>query len=397
MNEHIKVDDQLHISIKRMGINGEGIGYFNKLAIFVDQALPDEELDVIITQVFDNRAVGRIERIIKQSPDRKEPFCPVYEACGGCQTQHFDYLKSLIQKRDILIKSFDRYIVPKVSEILIKDTIGADEPKHYRNKASLPVQKIRGKNQFGMYARGSNKFISIKGCPIQNELIDHILNTIIRLMNQFEMDGMDPKTRRGYVRSLIVRVTEKMDQAQVSFIMAKKSNRLDLVVEGLIKAEPKIVSVYEVMNADLKKPGFFTDEMTLIYGQPMMIETLNDFKFMLTPEAFFQLNTPQANKFYLQMKKLANLKPHEIAIDAYAGVAPVSHYIHQDAKHIYAVEIDPSACESARLSLEANNITNVTVLQSDFKRALSGLKDKPIDVMFFDPPRTGLGEKKQLI
>jgi len=376
-----------------MGINGEGIGYFNKLAIFVDQALPDEELDVVITQVFDNRAIAKIEKITKQSVDRREPFCPVYDTCGGCQTQHFDYLKTLIQKRDILIKSFDRYVSPKINEDLVKDTIGASEPKHYRNKASLPVQKIRGKNHFGMYARGSNQFIALNGCPIQNELIDHILNTIIRLMNQYEMDGIDPRTRRGYVRSLVIRVTENKDQAQVSFIMAKKSNRLQTVVSELIKLEPKIVSIYEVMNADLKKPGFFTDDMSLIYGKETMTETLNDFKFLLTPEAFFQLNTAQAHQFYLEMKRLADLKPHEIAIDAYAGVAPVSHYIHQDAHHVYAIEIDPKACESARLSLEANHIKNVTILQSDFKRALSGLKNKQIDVMFFDPPRTGLGEE----
>jgi 23S rRNA (uracil1939-C5)-methyltransferase len=44
------------------------------------------------------------------------------------------------------------------------------------------------------------------------------------------------------------------------------------------------------------------------------------------------------------------------------------------------------------MSLEKNNITNVTVLHSDFKRALSGLKEKKIDVMFFDPPRVGLGD-----
>ncbi|MBU1140908.1 MAG: methyltransferase, partial [Firmicutes bacterium] len=109
-------------------------------------------------------------------------------------------------------------------------------------------------------------------------------------------------------------------------------------------------------------------------------------------DAFFQLNTPQANQFYLEMRRLADLKPYETAIDAYAGVAPISHYIFDAAKHVYAIEIDASACESAKLSLEKNNITNVTILKSDFNRALSGLKAKKIDVMFFDPPRTGLGE-----
>lgn len=392
MNEHIKVDNKLHISIKRMGINGEGIGYFNKLAIFVDQALPEEELDVIITHVFDNRAIAKIEQITKKNPDRREPFCSVYEICGGCQTQHFDYDKTLVQKRDILIKSFDRYIQPKVDESLVKNTIGCEKTKHYRNKASLPVQKTKGRNQFGMYARNSNQFVPIKECPVQNQLINHILNTIIKLMDQYEMDAIDPKTKKGYVRYLIVRVTEKMDQAQVSFIMEKQSNRLDKVVEELVKKEPKIVSVVEVKNSDLKKPGFFAEDTKLLYGDLLIEETLADFRFLLRPDAFFQLNTPQANQFYLEMRRLADLKPYETAIDAYAGVAPISHYIFDAAKHVYAIEIDASACESAKLSLEKNNITNVTILKSDFNRALSGLKAKKIDVMFFDPPRTGLGE-----
>ncbi len=393
MNEHIKVFDQLNVSIKRMGINGEGIGYFNKLAIFVDGALPNEELEVVITHVFDNRAIAKIEKIILASPDRTEPFCPIYETCGGCQMQHLDYLKSLPQKRDILIKSFDRYIRPKVNEDLIKDMIGADDPKHYRNKASLPVQKIKGKNHIGMYAKASNQFIPIDSCPIQNELINQIMISIIKLMNKYEMDGIDYRTRRGYVRSLIVRVTSDNKQAQVSFIMAKKSDRLDKISLELVQLEPSIVSIVEVINPDLKKPGFFTDHTRIVYGIEMIEETLSDYKFLLKPEAFFQLNTPQANKFYLEMKRLADLKPHETAIDAYAGVAPVSHYIANQAYHVYAVELDESACESARLSLEKNNITNVTVLHSDFKRALSGLKEKKIDVMFFDPPRTGLGEE----
>mgnify|MGYP000568708700 CR=1 FL=1 len=119
MNEHINVFDKMNISVKRMGINGEGIGYYNKLAIFIDGALPFEELEVVITHVFDNRAIAKIERIIKASPDRTVPFCPIYESCGGCQTQHLDYAKSLFEKRDVLIKSFDRYIKPKVNENLI--------------------------------------------------------------------------------------------------------------------------------------------------------------------------------------------------------------------------------------------------------------------------------------
>ncbi len=392
MNEHIKVNDKLDLEIKRMGINGEGIAYYQKLAIFIDQAIPGELIEASIDEVYDNRALAHIESIKQPSVDRKTPFCPVYETCGGCQTQHINYEAMLHHKRDILLKSFDRYAGLKITEKKVKPTIGAKNPEHYRNKASLPIQYIKGKNRFGMYAKNSNQFIPIDGCPVQHDVINKVLRKITSLMDTFGIQAYDPKTKQGYVRHLVVRIAEHTGEVQVSFIMLKKSNRLDDLTKKLIELEPEIVSVYEVMNEDMRKMGFFTEQKRLVYGKETITETLNGHAYILKPEAFFQLNTTQADLFYHEMKRLAQLKPHEVAIDAYAGIAPVSHYIHDQAKKVYAIEMDASACESARLSLEKNGIKNVTVLQSDFKRALSGLKEKKIDVMFFDPPRVGLGD-----
>lgn len=392
MNEHIKINDKLDLEIKRMGINGEGIAYYQKLAIFIDKAIPGEVIEASIDEVYDNRAIAHIESIKQPSVDRKTPFCPVYETCGGCQTQHIKYEAMLHHKRDILLKSFDRYAGLKISDKKIKPTIGAKNPEHYRNKASLPIQYIKGKNRFGMYAKNSNQFIPIDGCPVQHDVINKILRKMTSLMDTFGIQAYDPKTKQGYVRHLVVRIAEHTGEVQVSFIMLKKSNRLDDLVKKLVEIEKKIVSVYEVMNEDMRKMGFFTEQKRLVYGKETITEILNGHEYILKPEAFFQLNTTQADLFYQEMKRLAQLKPHEVAIDAYAGIAPVSHYIHDQAKKIYAIEMDPSACESAKLSLEKNGIKNVTVLQSDFKRALSGLKEKKIDVMFFDPPRVGLGD-----
>lgn len=392
MNEHIKINDKLDLEIKRMGINGEGIAYYQKLAIFIDKAIPGEVIEASIDEVYDNRAIAHIESIKQPSVDRKTPFCPVYETCGGCQTQHIKYEAMLHHKRDILLKSFDRYAGLKISDKKIKPTIGAKNPEHYRNKASLPIQYIKGKNRFGMYAKNSNQFIPIDGCPVQHDVINKILRKMTSLMDTFGIQAYDPKTKQGYVRHLVVRIAEHTGEVQVSFIMLKKSNRLDDLVKKLVEIEKKIVSVYEVMNEDMRKMGFFTEQKRLVYGIETITEILNGHEYILKPEAFFQLNTTQADLFYQEMKRLAQLKPHEVAIDAYAGIAPVSHYIHDQAKKIYAIEMDPSACESAKLSLEKNGIKNVTVLQSDFKRALSGLKEKKIDVMFFDPPRVGLGD-----
>lgn len=392
MQQHVSVGDQITLTIRRLGINGEGIGYFERLAIFVDGALPDENVSVEITEVFENRAIGLLKDIMKESKDRMIPFCPVYASCGGCQTQHLDYQKGLDIKRDMIVQTFLRYVDPKFQVKKIKQTIGAEHPLKYRNKASLPIQKIKDKNRFGMYRKNSNKFIEIESCPIQNDLINKILNDIVSLMDTLGIDGMHPKFDRGYVKNVVVRTDHAETEAQVSLILNEKSNRMDTFASELVLREPKIKSVVSFLQQK-KQTTYFSDVMTLHYGKDTIETHLGGYTFDLKPEAFFQLNSPQAHLFYQTMVKLADLKGNEIAIDAYSGIAPVSHYIHNAVKLVYAIESDSAACASARLSLQKNGITNVKVLESDFNRALSGLKNKQVDIMFFDPPRTGLGEE----
>ena len=392
MNDFINENDVINIDIRKIGINGEGIGYYQQLAIFVDYALPNENVDVRITKVYPNRAVGKVVKIHKKSEFRTTPFCPIYEKCGGCQLQHLAYEQTLVEKRQLILDSFDRYIKFKVPRHLIKETIGAENPKFYRNKASLPVENKK-RNEIGMYQANSHKFVALDECPVQSKDINRILKTILNLMNKYKVDGFDPKFNKGYIKSLVVRVSETLKEAQVTFVLFNDSKYLSQLVEQLIKEEKIIKSVFKVISKPTKKNPFFSDKPIKLFGKDTINEKLNAYTFDLKPEAFFQLNGSQANKFYLKMKELADLKKHEVAIDAYAGVAPVSHYIANDCKKVYAIELNESSCESAKLSLKENGIDNVVVLQSDFNRALNGLKERQIDVMFFDPPRTGLGDE----
>lgn len=392
MNEFINENDIINLDIRKIGINGEGIGYYQQLAIFVDYALPNENVDVRISKVYSNRAEGKIVKIHKKSEFRATPFCPIYEKCGGCQLQHLAYGQTLIEKRQLILDSFDRYISFKVPRKIVKETINADNPRYYRNKASLPVENKK-RNEIGMYQANSHKFVALDECPVQSEDINRILKTILKLMNTYKVDGFDPKFNKGYIKSLVVRVSKELEEAQVTFILFNDSKYLPKLVEQLVKDEKMIKSVFKVISKPTKKNPFFSDTPIKLYGKDTIHAKLDQFTFDLKPDAFFQLNSEQAHKFYMKMKEVANLKKHEVAIDAYAGVAPVSHYIASECHKVYAIELNESACESARASLKENGIDNVVVLQSDFNRALNGLKETQIDVMFFDPPRTGLGNE----
>lgn len=387
--QKIKVNDVIQLDIKRMGINGEGVGYYEKLAVFVDNALPGEKINAEITAVYDNRATAKILDILVQSKDRITPFCSVFDACGGCQTQHFDYQAMLIQKREILIKSLDRYL-KKYSKDIVKQTIGMDDPMHYRNKASLMLKKVLGKNRFGMYERGTNDFIAIEDCGVQNTKINEVLSTIVSLMDVYHIDAYDIKTQTGFISNVIVRTTQLINEVQIVFVVPKKISILDGFMNDLVKTHPEIKSVYYVIN-DSHKQSFFTEDSILIYGKETIEEKLQKFDFSLKPDVFFQLNTIQADKFYQTMETLAELKGHEIIIDVNAGIAPISHYMHAKANKIYAIETNEEAFISAKNALESNHVHNVTLIKDEIDIALANLDSKVIDLMLLDPPKIGLG------
>lgn len=76
------------ITIKRLGINGEGVGYFKRQVVFVPGALPGEEVLVEATKIQPKFAEGKVKKVRKSSPFRVKPPCPIYEECGGLSLIH---------------------------------------------------------------------------------------------------------------------------------------------------------------------------------------------------------------------------------------------------------------------------------------------------------------------
>lgn len=391
INDKIKLNDLIELEIKKIGINGEGIGYYHRLAVFVDNALPGEIINVRVIEIFANRLIAEIDEIKVKSPDRLEVLFPEYELCGAYNMQHVTYDKSLQIKRDILINALNRYVDKKIVYSKIKQTIGMDEPLGYRNKVSLPVRKLDGMNRFGLYVKGGNEFIPVNDTPVQHPRINEIIQIIENLMDEHKFHAYIQKEKSGYMKSVVIRRSHTTGEVQVSFLLMEKFKGISKFYQELVKLCPDIVSLYAFYTDKYKEQIFFTHDYEILFGKATINEKINDQTFSLYPEAFFQLNTLMADNFYNKMRELANLEPTDVVIDAYAGSAPISHYIAKDVKKVYAIEIDPKSIKSANLSLKRNNIKNVTVIQSDFTKALKSLEVDTIDAMFFDPPRTGLG------
>lgn len=59
----LKEGQTIPLKIKRLGINGEGIGYYKKTIVFVPGALPKEDVSVEITKIAPRFVEGQLKKL----------------------------------------------------------------------------------------------------------------------------------------------------------------------------------------------------------------------------------------------------------------------------------------------------------------------------------------------
>ena len=381
----------MKLDIKRLGVNGEGIGFYYKKPVFVDRTIPDETVTVkpiLETNTYIKAELLTIER---HSKDRVVPFCKYFEMCGGCDTQHMKYRAQLHYKKEHLVQSLFKYMDKKLDDRLIDDMVGSRKENGYRNKAQLPIREVKGQARFGLFRRNSNQVLTIHSCPVQHPLINKVMSQTVELMDKHHIKGYVPAKKSGLIKGLMVRVGQDTDELQMVFVLTKK-DPLTVLVRELLKLNTDIVSMYTTIDTDPKNQTYVNESTTCIYGKETIRTKLAGFAYELYPQSFFQLNSRVAVDFYEKMLELAKLKHTDMIVDGYAGLATISHMASRFVKKGIAIEINPKAAENARVSLSNNNISNIKVITGDAFSVMKQMKEK-IDVIFFDPPRTGLGDK----
>ena len=100
------------VEINNITYGGDGIGNLpSGKAIFVSKTIPGEKHLVEITKEKKNYAYGKTVKLLKETEERIEPKCEIFEECGGCQWQHINYEAQKDFKEDILKYSFNAFLI----------------------------------------------------------------------------------------------------------------------------------------------------------------------------------------------------------------------------------------------------------------------------------------------
>ena len=388
----MEVGQKFPLSIKRLGINGEGVGFYKRNVVFVKGAIPGEEITAQVTKTQHNFAEAEIVTIRKASEHRQEAPCPVYNECGGCQLQHMTYEKQLIEKRDIVIQALERYAKPIAATVEVRKTLGMDNPWNYRNKSQFQVRKEGKRVYAGLFAEGSNKLLNINDCLVQHPITSKITVATRKILQKLNITIYDGRTLDGLVRTIVVRTGIHTGETQVVLVTTRKEiPHLAELITRIKKIDPSIVSIAQNINRD-RSSLIFGEETIILDGKETIHEELGELAFDLSARAFFQLNPTQTVHLYDEIKKAAALTGEETVVDAYCGVGTIGLWLADQAKEVRGMDVIPESIEDARQNARNHGYKHTTYAVGTAESVLSQWHKEGFtpDVITVDPPRTGL-------
>lgn len=375
------------------GYEGEGIAKIEGFTIFVPGALKKEKVKILIVKVNSTHAFAKILEILERHEARKESDCATYKRCGGCNLRHMRYEDTLVLKQEIV-----QNLVNKTLEknIMVKETIGMEQPYEYRNKAQYPVGYKGNELVFGVYANRSHEIIPIEQCVIQKKVSVEIAKYVIAFMKENGIRAYDESTRQGLVRHIVIKVGVHSKEVMcVLVINGREFPKQRQLVEGLTGTFKEIRTV--VKNINMKNTNVIMgQENEVLYGEGYICDKLGEFEFKISPLSFYQINPLQTEKLYAKAIELAKLKQKDVVLDLYCGIGTIGIFVAEHVKKVYGVEIIRQAIEDAKENARRNKIENIEFVCGDVEVVLERLVQqegiKP-DVVFVDPPRRGLDDK----
>lgn len=384
----LKIQTIVDLDIVDLGTSGEGIGSVDGFKIFVEGALPLEKVRVEITALKSNYGIAKLLEILKASPYRIKPPCPLFDRCGGCQIMHLEYDKQLEYKRKRVMDAFER--IGK-SPILDKPSIEPSIPSFgYRNKIQLPVTEDKGFLQVGLYERGSHNVVPVEHCLIHSSFGDEVYQEVIKIIKASSIKAYSEKTEEGELRHILMRTSIFLKQVLVVLITTSSASEL---IKKIGKELFKIEGVKGVVHhKNARNDNVILDRnFTTLAGQSFIEETLCGLTFKISAASFFQVNPYQAEKLYKEALKLAEITSDSTVLDAYCGIGTLSLLMAKQAKKVIGIECVPQAIKDAEENAKRNKIDRVEFICGQSEKVIPSLSS--IDVVFLNPPRKGCDPK----
>ncbi|MCB1008399.1 MAG: class I SAM-dependent RNA methyltransferase, partial [Acidobacteria bacterium] len=154
--------DELDLRIEKLVAGGDGLGRLDGVPIFVPRTAPGDRVRVRLVERRPDYGRGEVVELLAPGAGRREPPCPHFADCGGCDLQHLEVGAQLRAKALAAAETLAR--IARI-ELPRPDVIAGD-PWRYRIRTQLHTRRSGGGWEVGYYARGSRRLVPIRECRV---------------------------------------------------------------------------------------------------------------------------------------------------------------------------------------------------------------------------------------
>ncbi len=379
--------------VKIEGYNSEGLGVarLDGRAIFIPDTLEGEVWHIKLLKVTETAIYAKGLEKQQSSEGRAAPECPYFRKCGGCDTWHMSYEEELRFK---LRKVNDALRHIGKQSVTASEIIGCDDPHRYRNKGIFNVGLVDGKIRYGFYRQRTHELFPIDHCLIQMPAGERVAEAVCSFMELRQIMPYDEETGKGTVRHIFVRSAVYTDDTVACIIVARGFGSFTgELVEFLKERCPELTGIVLCINKERYNTILKGDFHTL-YGKAELTDYLGRNEFEISPQSFYQINPPQAEKLYSKAVEYACRGGRDSVLELYCGAGTISMFLAERFRTVRASEIVPEAIENAKGNAARNHLENIEFLCGDAGQiaemyAKEGIKP---DCIVVDPPRKGMDE-----
>ncbi|CEL97929.1 unnamed protein product [Vitrella brassicaformis CCMP3155] len=355
---------ELTMDIQTVTNDGHGIGrvelpgqHGKTWVVMVRDVIAGERVRVKIYRNFQNYSFAVLTEVLEASPNRIEPQCKLFGACGGCQYQHMTLEAQRELKRGHVQQVLHR-LAGLPPDVQVNPVLGTGDAFGYRSKLTphydRPRRDQEGGGPIGFNSKFSRQIVDVPHCPIALDAINDQL----------------PQTRQEVVE--------------------KRRRAVEAERHGIRKARGGTL----LLRAT--EQGVVTDP------RQECSEKVGRYRFWYTAGSFFQNNPfvlPRMVEYVNARLRepLSDGAPPRFLLDCYCGVGLFAICGHAHLETVVGVEVQGESVEAARRNAAENGANNCRFVLGNAQAifgALSGdpslpAMPSPSMAVVIDPPRKG--------
>jgi len=318
--------DEIDVEVERLVAGGDGLARYQGVPIFIPRSAPGDRLRVRLVERRPDFGRAEIVEMLRPGPGRREPPCPYFARCGGCDLQHLEDGLQTRLKAEAALETLLRLggiAPPRDLAVLAGESWG------YRLRTRLHVEPGAERSAVGYRARSSHELVAVDRCPI--------------LVPELERE------LPGLPRSLAGQTTRRLDLA---------------AGDDAWSAAPVV-------------PGLPHGEVTARIGE---------FTFAYDPRTFFQGHRGLLAPL---VERVVGDWTGERAYDLYCGAGLFTLPLARRYRAVVGVEGDAVAVRFLRANARRNKLDNVEAVGRALEVWIRELP-RDAERVVVDPPRAGL-------